>query len=685
MAGIQREDLEVLSEQFQERMTGRRLVAGVFLTFRFDPAFFEQEVLPVFLDIPLSHATAIKLVQLEEALRSVPRSIAVYYDQNGLVPEAGPAKLDLKRLAVQHRTGIFHPKNVFLLVEDDEADDNGRREQALLVACMSANLTQSGWWENVEVCHLEEIRENEATRIRGDLLRFLEGLERRVGDKSSDRHDALRAIREFLRLTEQRQQRTSGGLLHPHFFYGRSSVADFLREACGGSLDGTCLEIISPYFDALPESAPLKELINGFRPREVRMFLPRNDSGEALCSPGLYEWVCSLEAEGVRWGRLPKDILRRGKGEDIKQRFVHAKVYRFFTSQPKREILFVGSVNLTRAAHQTGGNLETGFLVEVEPARRPEWWLDVEGSRPKNFKPSTEDEGMASSGGTRLSLRYWWNKGSAEVYWDDTNLSPHLTVENKGVRLFEVENLSPRTWTPLDEEACAELKRILRSTSMLTVLDDTAEPGLLLVQEEGMSHKPSLLLDLSPAEILRYWSLLTVEQRAAAIEVHAVVPLGDEGSALVAPFLHFADNNTLFDRFAGIFHAFGCLERSAREALREGKEREATYRIFGQKYDSLGNLLTRVMKEDVEGKGDAVEHYVIMLCAHQVADELERNHPDFWREHAEDAHSLRLQLDSVSQVRGRLVARDPERMPQFLTWFDRWFLQRATPVEREEP
>jgi hypothetical protein len=668
-------------------MAGRRLVAGAFLTFRFDPAFFEQEVLPVFLDIPLSHAATIKLVQLEEALRSVPRGIAVYYDQNGLVPEAGPAKLDVKRIAVRHATGIFHPKNVFLLVEDEDADENGYREQALLAACMSANLTQSGWWENVEVCHVEEIREGEATRIRDDLRGFIEGLERRTRDKDPDRHEALRAIREFLaRRAGQRQQRSSGGLLHPHFFDGRSTVADFLRDACGGSLDGSNLEIISPYFDDRAESGPLNELINRFRPREVRVFLPRGDDGAALCSKELFEWVRSLEDQGVRWGRLPKDILRRGKAEDVKERFVHAKVYRFFTVQPKREVFFVGSVNLTRAAHQTGGNLETGFLVEVEPARRPEWWLDADVPRPRLFEARPEDEGVAASGGTRLSIRYWWNMDSGEAYWDDPGASPHLTVEHGGVRLFELEALSPRAWTALDDAARRELARVLRSTSMLTVLGDGPDPGLLLVQEEGMSHKPSLLLDLSPAEILRYWSLLTVEQRAAAIEAHSVAPSDDEGAALLAPYQPLADRDTLFDRFAGVFHAFGCLERSARKALdpKDRKEREAAYRIFGQKYDSLGNLLSRVMKDDAEDKGDAVDHYVIMLCARQVADELQRDHPDFWQAHSDDALELRKRLYEVAKVRERLVQHDPERMPQFLAWFERWFLRRATPVDAEE-
>jgi hypothetical protein len=44
----------VLSVHFQERMSGRRLRSAVFLTYQFDPGFFEQEVLPVFLDVSLS-------------------------------------------------------------------------------------------------------------------------------------------------------------------------------------------------------------------------------------------------------------------------------------------------------------------------------------------------------------------------------------------------------------------------------------------------------------------------------------------------------------------------------------------------------------------------------------------------------------------------------------------------------
>ena len=113
---------EVLSEHFQEQMEGCRLVAAVFLTYQFDPGFFEQEVLPVFIDMPLSHSPTIRLLQLEDALRGIPGGIAVYYDANGLsTGDAGSARLDIRRIPIQHKKGIFHPKNAFVLIEEDDA------------------------------------------------------------------------------------------------------------------------------------------------------------------------------------------------------------------------------------------------------------------------------------------------------------------------------------------------------------------------------------------------------------------------------------------------------------------------------------------------------------------------------------------------------------------------------------
>ena len=669
----------VLSEHFQNIINGRKVIAGVFLTYKFDPQFFEQYVLPVILDIPLSHVSQIKLVQLEDALQSIKDGIAVYYDQNGL-EQKGSSRLDIQRIPVRYKTGIFHPKNVFLLLE--ETDEEGQKIQSLIISCLSANLTEAGWWRNVEVCHTEEINEGDLTRLREDLKTLFDTIVNNVGDRVSDDHKALRSIRAFLRKTDQREKRSTDGLLHTHFFDGRGTFPDFLYDATAGSLQGMYLEIISPYLDAGPELKPLIELIEKFNPKEVRVFLPHEVTGQASCSKEVFKWV--REQPNVLWGHLPKNILQLGKGENFGQRFVHAKVYRFFLQNPKTEILFVGSVNLTTAAHQRGGNLETGFLVETLPPRRPEWWLEPIRTSPDSFVEKTSKEENITSRGTRLSIRFYWGSLKSEAYWDDETLSPELYVENNGEQLFKLEPLVPKIWTPLSSAISSTLQRVLKSTSMLSVRGDGEDKGLFLVQEEEMSHRPSLLYDLTAADILKYWSLLTVEQRAAFIEAHSsYLANTDEGLALVTQIPSIVEKDTFFDRFAGIFLSFTCLERKIREDIANENDRGTDYRLFGEKYDSLGNLLTRVMKEQEEEKGETIEHYIIMLCALQMINELRKDYPEFWKNHKHDENALKVRLDSLTILRDKIIAKDQEKMQAFMEWFDSWFLKRAKPVEKE--
>jgi hypothetical protein len=669
----------VLSDELKSTVAGRRLVAAVFLTFRFEPEFFEQQVLPLLFDISLSHAEAIKRVQMEDLLREVRHGVAVYYDQNGLAADAKSARLDVRRIAVRHSTGIFHPKNIFALVETIEPDEDGHHAQTLLVASMSANLTRAGWWENVEVCHIEQIEEGELTRLRDDVFGLLEGLERRVLEKAADGHAALKAIKAFLRSTAQRRLRSSGGWLETHFFDGGTAVGEFLERVAGRDLRGLNFEIISPYFDAGPTSTPLSDLIERFSPSEVRVFLPKNEAGEALCSKEIFDWVKSQPS--VSWARLPKEVTRGGKAENAKGRMVHAKVYRFFSTQPKREFMFVGSANLTSPAHRRGGNLETGFLVQIDSPHRPDWWMERDGSRPVIYVSRGEEEGAVTNSGSRLSLRYWWDSKLARAYWDDPGRSRVLSVSWTGVTLFDIDPLESRQWTDLSPIAAAALERTLRSTSILLVKGDRGEAVPVLVQEEAMKSKPSALFDLSPSEILRYWSLLTAEQRAAFLEARAPeAAIGDDGN-LVSGYAPAAEKDTFFDRLAGIFISFGNLERHIRDSLNAGNSRPAEYRLFGEKYDSLGRLLTRVREDSEKSRDELVEHYVMALCARQTVTELRRDFVDFFVVHVADARRLEQQLDIGGIIRDRLAECDDPTMTDFLDWFEKWFLRRGAPVQ----
>jgi hypothetical protein len=162
----------VLSEHFQERLSGKRLLGALFLTFEFDPGFFEQEVLPVILDAPVSHSQVARLLQLEHALHDVPYGVSVFYDSTGLrASDYTAPRLDVRRYPVSLSTGIFHPKNVLLLTEDLDPDEDGTKGRGLLVATLSANITRSGWWENVEACQVEELVLGGTTRLKDSLRR----------------------------------------------------------------------------------------------------------------------------------------------------------------------------------------------------------------------------------------------------------------------------------------------------------------------------------------------------------------------------------------------------------------------------------------------------------------------------------------------------------------------------------
>lgn len=678
----------VLSEAVADAIAGRRLIAAVFLTYELDPGFFEQEILPVLLDLPRGPTRNLKLAMLEDALARPERHIAVYYDRNGIrESDSGPARLDIRRIPVSLKTGIFHPKNVFALVESTpEPGSDELPERALVIVGASANLTRSGWWQNVEASHIEEIPAGSRTRLTAGVDEMVEWLLKQ-GPKDTD-HTALKLIRKFLGDVTTGEHRSLEGIARPHFFVkglGKAGDADaapplieFLDDTFGrGGLVGMYLEVLAPYVDKADDSRALRELIDHFAPRQTRVLLPRDNKGEAMLTPELHAWV-RKELPDAEWGKLPKDLLRLGKRENAGHRFVHAKVYRFFQRRPRREVLIVGSINLTWPAHQAGGNVETALVVESVPDYEPDFWLLPEQATPSTFvDPKPPEEDAATGRGSPLLIRYHWNRDVAEARWEAAETSPRLTLSIQGVRLAELAPLAPRAWSPLAAETATQLRDRLRATSFVTV-EHEGHRATVLVQEEGMAHKPSLVTDLSVEDILRYWALLTPDQRADYLAEHMPPQPGDDGADLVTPVSKTTSPDRLFSRFAHAFHAFARIEAEIVSALEHGRERDADYRLFGAKFDSLRPLLAQVKTDTTI---DLVERYVISLCATQLRDQVQTRFPEYWSERADDARKLNDTLDGLGSIEHDLVARNDDDMGRFVAWFRRRFLRRHDRVD----
>ena len=659
--------MQVLSRQLGDAIAGRRVRAGVFTTFTFDPAFFELQVLPLlFPDSSFSQPDKVRRAQLDDALRTV-EHLAVYYDRHALAQDGEPAQLDYRRIDVGRRTGCFHPKVVLLLVDDHHDEDEPIKpvRQALIVGLLSANLTRAGWWENLECAHLDEIKDwevdDEPCAFRADLLALI--LLIRKSAQEGDDQRALDRIHEFLRTrthTDRVTRRKSRGTYHTRIFCGQQQqdLAGWLRERRLRD-ESLNLEVISPFFDG-DGAGPLPELQDAVRPRETRVFLPTEADGAAEVSKTTYDEI----AEVATWARLPGDVTGRGKSGEAKgvqPRRVHAKVYRLWRKGGP-DLLVVGSPNLSSAGHSraTAGNLEAAFLVDVTDAGYPQrWWLepvDHEAERFTDTAPAEED-GLEGAG-LNLSLQYDWGKNelSYRLVRDDADKRVERFEVNQpaGPHLFSVDRPRSGRWVTCPGDAATQVRDLLASTSFLQITHK-GRSWRILVREEGMAYRPSLWTELTPEEILEYWSLLTAAQRAAFIERLTQDSLEGLPTAIRDPL---RSKDTLFDRYAGIYHAFGCLSRHVETAVDERREAEAEARLLGAKYDSLPSLLEKTLALD---DADPIVRYVTLLCAKQLRDDLFGRYRPFFKARKKGLAALDRLLTQLPDLKDALPLPDDDR------------------------
>ena len=471
-------------------------------------------------------------------------------------------------------------------------------------------------------------------RYRRDLLAILRRI--RACATQDDDHRALDAVHAFLRQrvsTERYANASAGGRWYTRLFggEGRLDLANWLAELRLGRREWN-LEVISPYFDS-HGAAPLKKLIEVVKPRETRVHLPRDADGSALVTAHAYEAATALD--GVRWAELPDEITRRSggaSGERLAPRRVHAKVYRVWREKRRGggDVVLVGSVNCTSPAHRHGstGNLEAAFLVDISDQVLPRrWWLEPLERDAERFAEAAPDE---ADGLDRppfgVSICFHWGQGTLAVRLESEMAFPIEVEEVSGRRLFAIERSDAERWCVCDENAADAVRESLASSNFVVMRHGDAR-WRVLVREEGMAHRPSILSELSPDEILEYWSLLSAEERAAFFERHAA--FGEEIEGIPAAEKDsLAAGDTLFDRFAGLFHAFGCLRRNIEKALADGRHEEAEIRLLGAKYDSLPELLRKTLERE---DGDPVLGYVTFLTAKQLRDSLTKRDRRFFQ------------------------------------------------------
>ena len=448
----------VLSQQFGEALGGRRVRSAVFTTFNFDPGFFELQVLPLLFSQSFSQVDKVRLLQLEDALRNVDH-LAVYYDRRALSQDAEPARLDYRRIDVRRATGVFHPKLALLLVDEprERGDDAGDPYQSLLVACLSANLSRAGWWENFECAHIEEVRERDRSSNRVPYRRDLLAVLRRIRACAAegDDHRALDAVHAFLRHqapSGQYVNASSGGRWYTRLFGGdgKLDLADWLAELRLGHRDWN-LEVISPYFD-VNGAEPLEKLTEAIKPLKTRVFLPRDADGSALGTADAYEAVSAPRRRGM--GRVaPRDhpAFRRSFRRPARAAPRAREGISALAPGRGADVVLVGSVNCTSPAHRHGGagNLEAAFLVDISDQNLPRrWWLKSLEHDTERFAEAapTESDGLDDPP-FGVSILYHWGEGRLAVRLEGKMALPLEVTDISGRSLFTIDRGETEEWT----------------------------------------------------------------------------------------------------------------------------------------------------------------------------------------------------------------------------------------------
>jgi hypothetical protein len=167
-----------------------------------------------------------------------------------------------------------------------------------------------------------------------------------------------------------------------------------------------------------------------------------------------------------------------------------------------------------------------------------------------------------------------------------------------------------------------------------------------------------------------YWSLLSPAQQ----EYFIMEKLAKEATlqGLAAGDSHrYVVSDTIFDRFAGVYHAFEQLIKHVNDGIASGRDKEAESRMFGAKYDSLPLLL----KKTIDRKdGDDVMNYITFLCAKQAKERIAKAHPDFMNAHRKDARVLNDLLKQLPMIRKKLSPQITDST-QFLDWYEKMFLR----------
>lgn len=148
----------IVRDHIKDLIGNRKVLAALFHTFNFEPRFFENYVMPLFVPEKNFRDEIIhnKILWRHCAKEGIIPPVSVFCDYYAKDNTEAPSlAYDIHCIKLPASKGCitnFHPKHILILVEDD------RQSQSLLFITGSGNLTANGWCDNHECFAFHEIK-----------------------------------------------------------------------------------------------------------------------------------------------------------------------------------------------------------------------------------------------------------------------------------------------------------------------------------------------------------------------------------------------------------------------------------------------------------------------------------------------------------------------------------------------
>jgi hypothetical protein len=628
-----------------DELPGYRVKQAVFTTYAFEPDFFESSILPLLLpsgEKNLSLHSAVRRLQLESILRAAPIDIDVYFDARVIMPGCPLLPYDMKAMRLQ---GEFHGKVVLLRLEDEAG------HVKCILGAGSANLTQAGWWENIEAWHFA--KPFDPSRPPAGILPGVKSLldflfrNRQAGKATK----VLR--RSFSDAASVRAK--ADDPVFGVFLPGKGNFLEWLREQVKRGSSDARLEVISPYFADSGHAELVQELLATTRCNGVDVWLPvdpwQAGGPAALIEQSCYDALSSIS--DLRWAQMRDTGLANSREQKNQPRFLHAKIIR----QPGR-FCFMGSVNFSQKAFRV--NFEAGFLFPDHGAP----WLKPLADQPSRFLKPAEQACHEGVDDTLPELRagFNWQTGMLRLWFARTTEEEKL--DDGAVSLLDAQGqaFGKRRTLPADVRVKPgdSLYRDLQTNPWIRLAFRDGRKALVWVQQDGLEYRP-------PPDGLRpdVWRILEM-WRGLAGGRSGSQP-GDFEALEILLKRRFIDDEAppegapeqdIFEAMAAAHGSFYLLRR----LLLEQRERREYY-LSAPRPDTLASLVDQLGRPEDEGAPEAVATWVLLQWVTQICSD------------HKDASAARKLVRRAETYLEALLCRAPLNAvePKFLAWAQSMF------------